>query len=178
MKDFTYSKPVLKKRGYIFDFYQQEVEKNNTIHKFDLIKHNGAVAILLVDGDDFVLVEQFRYPLQRKIIEIVAGKIEKNEIDPLQTAIRECKEELGVEIRNIQFMDVITPSGGIYSEKIHIYVAQIKSYTLETNFDEFEDVKICKVNQHKALQWVFSNKIVDTKTVYAIMRYYNDWKKN
>lgn len=168
----------LKKEGLIFNFYQQEFLINNKVVDFDLIEHNGAVGVLLIDNQDFVLVEQFRYPLQKNIIEILAGKIEKNETDYKKTLRRECQEELGVEIKNIKFLDVITPSGGVCSEKIYLYVATIKNYDQMTNFDFSEDVVMKKIKQEEALEMVLNNQIIDGKTIYTIMRYFNERNKN
>lgn len=178
MKKIKVGKLELKKNGFIFDFYQQEIEMNGKIQQFDYIKHNGAVGVLLIDKEDFILVEQFRYPLQKEIIEIVAGKVEKDEINHEISAIREVREELGIEVKNLQLIDTIMPSGGIYSEKIDIYVAEVKSFDLQTCFDDFEEVKMIRMNKQEAIEAIKTNKIVDTKTVFAIMRYINDRKND
>lgn len=168
----------LKQKGFIFEFWQQIVKKNNKEQTLDLIKHNGAVAVLIVDGDQLVLVEQFRYPLQQNIIEIVAGKINVDEVDTLSVAKRETKEELGIELKNIKLFDVIRPSGGVCSEEITIYVAEVESYTDSRNFDDTEEVFMKKIKIKDAVNKVINNEIIDGKTAYAILRYYNERNKS
>src|SRR5690625_1056115 len=57
--------------------------------KRELVKHPGAVSIIPMTADGkLVLVEQYRKPLERSIIELPAGKIEDAEA-PEVTAIRE-----------------------------------------------------------------------------------------
>ena len=60
----------------------------------EVVKHPGGVGILALDGDDVLLVRQYRYAFSRVLTEIPAGKREPGE-DPFVTAQRELKEEIG-----------------------------------------------------------------------------------
>ena len=46
------------------------------------------------------MVSQFRYPLQKNLLEFPAGKLEQDE-DPSNCAVRELKEETGYSPGNI-----------------------------------------------------------------------------
>src|SRR5665648_1157475 len=60
----------------------------------EIVEHNGGVGLaVLTEQGKMVLVRQFRKPLERDILEIPAGKIEKNE-EPMVAAIRELKLSL------------------------------------------------------------------------------------
>ena len=53
---------------------------NGEIGTRDIIKHPGACAIIpFLDDSTVILVEQFRKPLNKTILEIPAGKLNKNE---------------------------------------------------------------------------------------------------
>lgn len=68
---------------------------NGHSSKRELVEHPGAVALVaLTEENKLILVEQYRKALERSIIEIPAGKIEKGE-DPAYTAMRELEEETG-----------------------------------------------------------------------------------
>ncbi|MDC7286079.1 NUDIX hydrolase, partial [Bifidobacterium thermophilum] len=68
---------------------------NGKTSKREIIKHPGAVAVLaLTDDNKIVMVEQYRKALEKTIVEIPAGKLEKGE-DPLECAKRELEEETG-----------------------------------------------------------------------------------
>lgn len=60
----------------------------------EVVEHPGGVGILALDGDDVLLVKQYRYAFSRVLTEIPAGKREPGE-DPFVTAQRELKEEIG-----------------------------------------------------------------------------------
>ena len=59
----------------------------------EVVWHSGAVGVVAIDGDDIILVRQFRYPFSRELLEIPAGKLEKDE-EPIACAARELEEEM------------------------------------------------------------------------------------
>ena len=63
----------------------------------EIVEHNGAVAIVPITKEGkLVMVKQFRYPSGKVLLEIPAGKIDKGETNPEETARRELKEETGL----------------------------------------------------------------------------------
>ena len=55
---------------------------DGTTSKREVVYHNGGVCIALKDSDGkFFMVKQYRYALEKEMIEFCAGKIEKGE-DP------------------------------------------------------------------------------------------------
>ncbi|HCJ4535739.1 TPA: NUDIX hydrolase, partial [Listeria innocua] len=79
--------------GNVIELQVDDVElPNGEKSKREIVKHPGAVAIIPFSADGrMYLVEQFRKPLEKNIIEIPAGKMEPGE-DPLVTAKRELEE--------------------------------------------------------------------------------------
>ena len=65
--------------GKVIDLYLEDVElPNGKTSKREIVKHPGAVAVLAVTEEGkIILVNQFRKPLERTIVEIPAGKLEK-----------------------------------------------------------------------------------------------------
>ena len=89
--------------GKVISLHLQDVElPNGKQSKREIIKHPGAVAILAVTDDNkIVMVEQFRKALERTIVEIPAGKLEKGE-EPALCARRELEEETGYECESLE----------------------------------------------------------------------------
>ena len=110
--------------GKVISLQVDEVElPNGKKAKRELIKHPGAVAIIAItDENKLVLVEQYRKALQRTIVEIPAGKLEKGE-EPLECAKRELEEETGYECKSIELVTSFYTSPGFADEIVHVYVA-------------------------------------------------------
>ncbi|MBX2822394.1 MAG: NUDIX hydrolase, partial [Rhodothermaceae bacterium] len=82
--------------GKLLHVYKDSVQLpdgNSTIREW--IDHPGASAIIpLFEDGTTLLVEQYRYPVQRIMLEIPAGKRDGNE-PFIETANRELDEETG-----------------------------------------------------------------------------------
>ena len=63
----------------------------------EVIRHIGAVCVIPVTDDKKVIMErQFRYPLNRIILEIPAGKLDAPDENRLSAIRRELREETGI----------------------------------------------------------------------------------
>lgn len=155
-------------KGKIIDVHVETVRlPNNKIAKREVVRHPGAVAVLaLTTEGKIVLVEQFRKALNRSIIEIPAGKLEKNE-DPYDCALRELKEETGCIPANIKHIVSFYTSPGFANEIIHLYLASDCMFgTNELDDDEFVEIRSVTLEEAKSL--IRSEQIMDAKTVLAI----------
>ena len=75
-------------------FFDEVALPNGKTATREVVRHNGAVAVLAVTPDDkIVLVKQFRYPCNRVLLEIPAGKLDIAGENPEQCAVRELAEE-------------------------------------------------------------------------------------
>ena len=159
------SKEIFK--GRILDLYVDEVllptGKKSTR---ELIRHCKASAVLAVDDDGKVILEkQFRYPYKKELIEIPAGKCEKDE-DPKDTAIRELEEETGYRAGEIKELGYIYPSCAYTDEIIYIYLATELKKTHQ-HLDEGETLSFYKVSVDEFLKMIKDKEIEDAKTIAA-----------
>lgn len=140
----------------------------------ELVKHPGAVAIIPITSEGkIVMVEQFRKPLERSIIEIPAGKLEPGE-KPEATAIRELEEETGYGAKDLDIIQSFATSPGFADEIIHLFVARnLFKIPNPASLDEDEFVELIEVSIEEAEQLVADQRIYDAKTILAIM-----WAKN
>ena len=65
------------------------------------LNHQGASAVLPIEGDNVYLVQQFRYPVGRVTLELPAGKREKGQTY-LTCARAELKQETGMCAKSLQ----------------------------------------------------------------------------
>lgn len=168
-----YEKTISKEKvfsGKIVDLSVHTVElPNGKTSKREIISHAGGVAILAYkDSETLFMVEQFRKPIEGVLLELPAGKIEKNE-DILECARRELEEEIGYKAKEIKYLGRIVTSPGFCDEYIFIYKAEelYKGRDDLGDEDEFINVKEIKVSRVK--QMIKEGKIIDAKTICALM---------
>jgi ADP-ribose pyrophosphatase len=88
----------------------------------------GVVTIIPLTAERrLLLVEQFRAPLDRKVIEFPAGLMgdepgHENE-DPVASARRELIEETGYEARDLELVATTATSPGMANELVHFILA-------------------------------------------------------
>ncbi|MCF6408313.1 NUDIX domain-containing protein [Pseudalkalibacillus salsuginis] len=154
--------------GRIIDLHLEEVElPDGKTSQREVIKHPGAVAILAITSENkIVLVRQYRKPLNREIIEIPAGKLEKGEI-PEVCAHRELEEETGYRSKELTYLQSFYTSPGFADELIHIfYTDQLEQGEVQLDQDEF--VERMEVTLEEAIELVKTQEIYDAKTAFAI----------
>jgi len=156
--------------GKVISLHLQDVELPNGKHsKREIIKHPGAVAILAITDDKkIVMVEQYRKALERTIVEIPAGKLEKGE-EPAVCARRELEEETGYECTELELLTSFYTSPGFADEIVHVFLA--KGLTKKENsasLDEDEFVNLEELTLVESLQYIKEQKIYDAKTIFAV----------
>lgn len=158
--------------GNLLDITLDKVELcNGKTSSREVVYHPGGVCVLpyIKDTDEILLVEQFRYPYRKVLLEIPAGKVESKE-DPLNTAKRELQEETGAVGENYKSLGIMYPSPGYSAEKIYIYSCEVKQIG-ETNCDEDEFLNVQRIKFQNVLQMILSEQIHDAKTQIAILKF-------
>jgi len=149
------------------DVYNLTIEKRKV--RREMIKHPGAAAILAFDEKGrIILVRQHRFP-HGYILEIPAGTLEKGE-SPKHCALREIQEETGYKAKGMKHLITYYPSVGYNTEAIHCFVASgLTPVKMKLDTDEFITVK--KMELPRLIKMIKSGKIIDSKTICAVMVY-------
>jgi ADP-ribose pyrophosphatase len=158
-------------QGNIIDMEKYDIElPNKKKATREVIRHPGAVGVLLIDNEDKIwLVEQYRFPIAKNLLEIPAGKIDKGE-DSEQAAKRELEEETGIVSEELISLGKIYTTAGFSDEVIYLYLAKnIKVSSQKLDEDEFLD--IIKIDYNDFKRKIFKNEITDFKTLAAFARY-------
>jgi len=156
--------------GKVIQVYVEDVQlPNGNTSKREIVKHPGAVAILpLTNEGKLVLVRQYRKALERVLVEIPAGKLEKGE-EPLVTARRELEEETGYSAQSMRHLISFYTSPGFADELIHLYVAEgLVKLEEAAGLDDDEFVDLLEVTLEEALAMLETKEIYDAKTAYAL----------
>lgn len=135
---------------------------------YDLVDIQNAVTILPLDDDGNVyFVRQYRIGARKELLELPAGKIEVEE-DPLLTAQRELREEIGMAARTWVSLGNFYMTPGYASEYMHCYLAQ-GLYRDPLNPDSDEFLNILRIPISQALEMIDTQSIEDSKTLAVFM---------
>ncbi|MGJ9456896.1 NUDIX hydrolase [Oceanobacillus sp. CF4.6] len=157
--------------GKVINLQVDEVTlPNGKTSSRELIKHPGAVAVIPITKDNkIILVEQYRKPLERSLIEIPAGKLENNE-NPLAAGVRELEEETGYTTNDLSFVTSFYTSPGFADELMYMYITdQLVKMDNPPQGDDDEFVEVHELTLDEAKQYVIEERIHDAKTNYAIL---------
>ncbi len=142
---------------------------NGVISQREIIRHNGACAVLAIQNDNFIIVKQYRKALDKVLYEIPAGKVEFDE-DPTLCAQRELIEETGYVANKMDFLMEMYAAAGYSSEKIYIYTAENLDVS-QASPDEDEIVTVIEMEIKKVYRMIMDGTIKDSKTICAVLKY-------
>lgn len=137
----------------------------------EVVEHPGGVCVAALTEDGCLLfVRQFRYPYQKVLLELPAGKLDPGE-DPLEAGKRELREETGAEAARYESLGELYPSPGYCGEIIHLYAATGLTFG-QMSPDEDEFLEVEKIPLEEAARMVLDNEIADAKTQAAVLKVY------
>lgn len=160
-------------RGKIINLRVDEAElPNGNVAAREVVEHPGGVCVAaLTDEKELLFVRQFRYPYGEVVLELPAGKRDKNGEDPLACGKRELLEETGATAADYTFLGTLYPTPGYCDEVIYLYLAKGLTFG-EARPDEDEFLQVERIPLATAVQMVLNNEIVDAKTQVAILKTY------
>ena len=157
--------------GIILHLYKDTVQlPNGKPATREVIRHVGAVGVIPVTDDGKVLVErQFRYPLNRVVTEIPAGKLDSFTEDRLSAAKRELEEETGYRAAEWITMGDYYPTPAYCDERITLYLAKGLSLG-QRHLDEDEFLNFEFLPLTDLVEDVMAGRITDGKTQVAVLK--------
>lgn len=176
MKEYKLNYKLLESniiyKGRVFDIKVDKIEYesgNESLREIAL--HNGGAVILAVSKDNkILLVEQFRYPFEKRLLELPAGKLEINE-DPLVCAKRELTEETGYSSSKYTKLGAICTTPGFCSEILHIFLAEDLTPGNHNREEGEQGMEVLELPLVQIENMISSGQIVDAKTICAILYY-------
>ena len=141
---------------------------NTTVR--EVIRHIGAVCVIPVTENNEVIMErQYRYPLDRIILEVPAGKLDAPDEDRLSAIKRELREETGYSADEWTVLGDFHPAPAYSDEFITMYMARgLHKGERHLDADEFLDVYTIPLRE--LVDEVMAGKISDAKTQVCILK--------
>lgn len=158
--------------GKILRLEQLQVQlADGSLASREVVRSNGAAAVLALKDNQVLLVRQWRTPLNQWTLELPAGRINVGEA-PLVTAQRELNEETGLQAATWQPLGAVFQSAGFSDAKVHLFLA--------TELSQVADKRPQDVGEFVAGQWLSlpealqaqaAGLICDAKTVMGLLHW-------
>jgi ADP-ribose pyrophosphatase len=169
LRNYKIKKSEILFRGKVFDLQVDEIEYNsgNKGIREVAVHPGGAVVVPLKDDGKIVMVAQFRYPFQKFLLEMPAGKLDKNE-DPLVCAVRELEEETGYKTKNIVKLGSICTTPGFCTEVLHIYLAKDLIPGNHNREEGEHGMEVFELTLDEIDSKILSGEIIDAKSICGV----------
>ena len=130
--------------------------------------HPGSVVLIPVLGDQIVMIDQYRWALDERILELPAGTRDWGE-DATQCAQRELREETGYRAAKLTLLGEIWPAPGFTNEILTFFLAQdLTPDPLPGDFDE--DITLAKMPFVQLQAMIASGRLKDGKSIIGLER--------
>lgn len=136
----------------------------------EIVDHSDCVAIVAVDADSNVLlVNQYRKPVEKELLEIPAGGIEPGE-DPQTAVSREMREETGYLPRKVERLGGFYSAPGYCTEYLHLYLATDLTPG-QLYAEDTENIRLVRVPITQIPGLITSGSICDAKSIAGLLTY-------
>jgi 8-oxo-dGTP pyrophosphatase MutT (NUDIX family) len=103
---------------------EDEIERNNGVRGiYGVVEKDDCAVILPIDGDTVYLVEQFRYTIGERALELPQGGWETAEVSPEELARGELGEETGLVAASMTHLGTLWIAYGFAKQRQHVFLA-------------------------------------------------------
>lgn len=153
----------------IFSVYEGEYQlPDGRVNRQTRVDHRPCVTVVPVDDQGrIILIRQYRYAVNRELMEIPAGSMDKGSEKPEACARRELAEETGFGATNwVQlFEGYLLP--GYCNEYMYFFLAT-GLFPAPLPPDEDECIEVISVAPDEAMAMIKDGDIIDAKTALGI----------
>jgi ADP-ribose pyrophosphatase len=136
----------------------------------EIVEHRDVVVIVAVDADNnALLVNQFRQPLGKELLEIPAGGIDGEET-PEEAVRRELQEETGYLPKKIERLGGFYSAPGFCTEYMHLYLATDLAPS-QLYAEDTETIKLERLPISKIPGLITSGCLEDAKSIAGLLTF-------
>jgi ADP-ribose pyrophosphatase len=154
-------------KGRKFDFEVSRLRLPNKVEgDWECVRHpGGALAVPITPDGKLVLVRQYRFSIQGRLLEFPAGTLEPDE-DPLETIQRELQEETGYRANQWQSLGKFCLAPGYSDEVIYAFLAQgLEKLESAPVQDEDEDMETVLLTPQELEKTILAGDPIDSKSI-------------
>lgn len=164
-------KQKLLYRGRKFNFEVTRLRLPNRAEgDWECVRHpGGALAVPVTSDGKLVLLRQYRFAAQGRLIEFPAGTVEPHE-DPARTIKREIEEETGYRAHKWDTLGKFFLAPGYSDEIIYAFLARdLEKLDVPPDGDEDEDIEVLLMTPQELEQAILAGEPVDAKSISSFV---------
>jgi ADP-ribose pyrophosphatase len=136
----------------------------------DLIHHPGAVCAVALEGDEVIMVRQFRAALNRAMLEIPAGIRDAPGEPPEETAARELAEEIGMTPGKLERLCGFYNAAGYSDEHLIVFLAtELTPTASEAHSAEEQVMTVERIRLDEVDALISSGELCDAKSIIGLL---------
>lgn len=143
---------------------------------YSVVDKDDCAIILPIQNGEVWLVEQFRYTIQERALELPQGGWEMEIEDPEELARGELKEETGLHAEEMICLGFLWIAYGFLRQKQHVFLATGLTLNERDPDDEEHDLIIHTKSLDEFEEMMLDGRIRDASTI-AAWGLYLSWKK-
>jgi len=179
--DLSDSQPISHGRGHRhyerFSVRLTQEDGHSLSLERDVLRCGKVVGVLTIDPgrDQVVLTRQFRLgaylaAAEHETLEIVAGRLDPGE-DTMETARRECREEIGLELHRLVPLLELMPAPAWADEWMTLFLARVDAALAPDRAgaaDEQENIVVVRCSVDEALGLISKRLVHSAPTIIAL----------
>jgi ADP-ribose pyrophosphatase len=125
-----------------------------------------AAAVIAIEGDEVVMVEQFRYPVGERFWEVPQGAVDGEDgLEPEEIGRRELAEETGLRAGSMERLGRLYFAYGITGQPFDVWLATDLTQGEQSLEPEEEGLKVGRFPLARVEEMIADGEIVDSATV-------------
>lgn len=166
----TSTEPLVSSR--VFSVERRHFDDDADGFVRDVAVHPGAVAVLAAEGDEVVLVRQWRAPLEARVLEVVAGTRDVAGEPAESTARRELEEEAGLACDTLEPLASFWNSPGWSTQRTDVFLATgLREVARRPSGPEEAAIEVVRLGLDDALEALEQAGPADATTLIALRAY-------
>jgi 8-oxo-dGTP pyrophosphatase MutT (NUDIX family) len=152
---------------------EDQIERSNgSLSIYGVVEKPDFAVIIPRDGDDFILIEQYRYTVKSRYPEFPQGAWEDNPgAHPEDLARGELREETGYTAKRMEYLGKYQSAYGFSQQAFHIFLAMDLEPGECSPDAEEHDLLVRRVPIAQFESMILRREIVDSHTMAAYLLY-------
>lgn len=103
---------------------EDQIERSNGARGiYGVVEKDDCAVVIPIEGETIYLIEQFRYTIQQRALELPQGGWETADVDPEELARGELREETGLTAASMTHLSTLWIAYGYARQELHVFLA-------------------------------------------------------